>query len=48
MKKIFFTPGGIRFYDQVQRQKLASQAGLITVDHQYILGGVVLTIFQRP
>ncbi|WP_330202235.1 class I SAM-dependent methyltransferase [Cyanobacterium sp. Dongsha4] len=48
MKKVFFTPGGIRFYNKAQRQKLASQAGLITVTHQYILSGVVLTIFQCP
>lgn len=47
LRNIFFTPGGIRFYSKIQREKLALQAGLRTLNHHYIFAGVVLTIFQR-
>lgn len=48
IRNIFFTPGGIRFYSQTQREKLGLQAGLTTIAHHYLFAGVVLTIFQHP
>lgn len=41
------SPFGLRFYDRAMRQKLADGSGLICRAHQYLLGPIMLTLFQR-
>jgi ubiquinone/menaquinone biosynthesis C-methylase UbiE len=42
------SPGGIRLYTAGDRQHLASRAHLECIGHHYLLGPVLLTVFQRP
>ncbi|ACC80558.1 Methyltransferase type 11 [Nostoc punctiforme PCC 73102] len=42
------TPRGIRLYSPNQRQLLGSSAGLLCLNHHYLLGPVLLTIFAKP
>jgi ubiquinone/menaquinone biosynthesis C-methylase UbiE len=42
-----FSPGGIRFYSPPRREQLGATAGLKCLGHHYLLGAVLLTIFQR-
>lgn len=42
------TPGGLRFYSQQQRQALARQSGLHCLGHYFLLGPILLSIFQAP
>lgn len=46
-KKIPFSPGGINFYDQKMRETLANEVNLKVINHHYLLGGVILTIFSN-
>ncbi|BAB72729.1 MAG TPA: methyltransferase domain-containing protein [Nostoc sp. UBA8866] len=39
---------GIRFYSPHQREVLGSSTGLLCVNHHYLLGPVLLTIFAKP
>ncbi len=41
------SPTGIRFYSQKQRAEMGNNAGLSCVGHYYLLGFVLLTIFQK-
>ncbi|MEA5616924.1 class I SAM-dependent methyltransferase [Cronbergia sp. UHCC 0137] len=41
------SPTGIKFYSQEQRQKMGDDAGLLCLGHYYLLGPVLLTIFQK-
>lgn len=42
------SPGGLRFYTQHQRETLGLQAGFQTIQHQYLLGPVMMSIFHKP
>jgi ubiquinone/menaquinone biosynthesis C-methylase UbiE len=42
------SPLGIRLYSPNQRQLLGSSAGLLCLNHHYLLGPVLLTIFAKP
>ena len=42
-----FSPNGIRFYSQKQREQFGTVAGLECVGHYYLLGLVMLTIFAK-
>lgn len=42
-----FSPGGIRLYSPKQREYFGTIAGLQCVRHYYLLGSVLLTVFQR-
>ncbi|MGI0481722.1 class I SAM-dependent methyltransferase [Geminocystis sp. CENA526] len=42
-----FSPGGIRFYSKTRREILGQNVGLSSIDHYYLLNGVVLTIFRK-
>ncbi|MDZ8222464.1 class I SAM-dependent methyltransferase [Nostoc sp. ChiVER01] len=39
---------GIRLYSPNQRQLLGSSAGLLCLNHHYLLGPVLLTVFAKP
>ncbi|MGF2035965.1 MAG: class I SAM-dependent methyltransferase [Nostoc sp. CmiVER01] len=39
---------GIRLYSPNQRQLLGSSAGLLCLNHYYLLGPVLLTVFAKP
>lgn len=41
------SPGGLRFYSPQQRERLGREVGLTCLEHQYLLGRVVLTIFTK-
>ncbi|MFO5494278.1 MAG: class I SAM-dependent methyltransferase [Cuspidothrix sp.] len=41
------SPTGIRFYSQKQREEMGNNAGLNCVGHYYLLGFVLLTVFER-
>jgi ubiquinone/menaquinone biosynthesis C-methylase UbiE len=41
------TPLEIRVYSPKQREALGSAAGLLCVNHHYLLGPVLLTIFEK-
>jgi ubiquinone/menaquinone biosynthesis C-methylase UbiE len=41
------SPGGIRFYSPIVREDLGKKVGLNFVGHHYLLGAVLLTIFQK-
>ncbi|HEY9650419.1 MAG TPA: class I SAM-dependent methyltransferase [Coleofasciculaceae cyanobacterium] len=42
-----FSPAGIRLYTPQQRQQLGLEAGLECLGHHYLLGGILLTVFQK-
>ncbi|MCC5655480.1 class I SAM-dependent methyltransferase [Nostoc sp. XA010] len=42
------SPLGIRLYSSNQRQLLGSSAGLLCLNHHYLLGPVLLTVFAKP
>ncbi|MDY6781340.1 MAG: class I SAM-dependent methyltransferase [Cyanobacteriota bacterium] len=42
-----FSPGGLRFYSSQQRQELGERVGLNCVGHYYLLGPVMLTVFEK-
>lgn len=42
------SPRGIRLYSPHQRQVLGSSAGLLCLNHHYLFGPVLLTIFAKP
>lgn len=42
------SPMGLRFYSQAMRQELAEVAELACQSHYYLLGPIMLTIYQRP
>jgi len=42
------SPGGLRFYSAEARQQLGHRVNVPVVGHHYLLGPVLLTIFQRP
>jgi ubiquinone/menaquinone biosynthesis C-methylase UbiE len=39
-------PGGLRFYSPKKREELGKKAGLNCLGHYYLLGPIMLTIFQ--
>ncbi|BAZ31082.1 type 11 methyltransferase [Cylindrospermum sp. NIES-4074] len=41
------SPARIRFYSQESREQLGNDAGLLCVGHYYLLGPVLLTIFEK-
>lgn len=42
-----FSPGGIRFYSPQQREQFGVAASLERLEHHYLLGPVLLTIFSK-
>ena len=42
------SPLGITLYSPNQRQLIGSSAGLLCLNHRYLLGPVLLTIFAKP
>lgn len=42
-----FTPGGIRAYSPHQREQFGIAAGLECLNHYYLLGSVLLTVFSK-
>ncbi|BAZ47485.1 type 11 methyltransferase [Nostoc sp. NIES-4103] len=42
------SPFGIRLYSPHQRELLGSSGGLLVLNHHYLLGPVLLTIFAKP
>ena len=42
-----FSPGGIRFYSRQERTEMGKNVGLKTVTHEYLMFGVLLTIWQK-
>lgn len=42
-----FSPGGIRLYTPQQRQQLGLKVGLECLAHHYLLGSILLTVFQK-
>jgi ubiquinone/menaquinone biosynthesis C-methylase UbiE len=42
-----FSPGGLRFYSPQKRQELGERVGLSCVGHYYLLGPVMLTVFEK-
>ncbi|WGV27696.1 class I SAM-dependent methyltransferase [Halotia branconii] len=42
------SPSGIKLYSPKQREFLASSTGLLCLNHHYLLGPVLLTIFAKP
>lgn len=42
-----FSPGGIKFYNLEEREKMGLNADLKLVDHHYLLNNVVLSIFTK-
>ncbi|MEB3310652.1 MAG: class I SAM-dependent methyltransferase [Snowella sp.] len=46
-QKFPLSPGGLRFYSAQQREALGNNAGLRCLGHHYLLGSVMLSIFQR-
>lgn len=42
-----FSPGGLNFYSQEQREKFGEAVGLKCVGHYYLLGPVMLTTFEK-
>ncbi len=46
-RSVPFSPNGIRFYSPKQREKFGREAGLTCVGHYYLLGPVMLTIWQK-
>jgi len=47
LQKLPISPLGVRFYTPKQREALGSAAGLLCVNHYYLLGPVLLTIFAK-
>ncbi|MBD2437440.1 class I SAM-dependent methyltransferase [Nostoc sp. FACHB-110] len=47
LPKIPISPLGVRFYSPQQREALGSAAGMLCVNHHYLLGPVLLTIFEK-
>lgn len=43
----FISPGGLRFYSKNKREELGKKANLICVQHIYLIGPVLLTIFRN-
>ncbi len=43
-----FSPGGIRFYSRQERTEMGNAVGLETIAHEYLMFGVLLTIWQKP
>ncbi|MBD2386485.1 class I SAM-dependent methyltransferase [Cylindrospermum sp. FACHB-282] len=41
------SPARIRFYSPESREKLGNNAGLLCIGHYYLLGPVLLTIFEK-
>lgn len=41
------SPGGIRLYTPQQRQQLGLEVGLECLGHHYLLGAILLTVFQK-
>jgi ubiquinone/menaquinone biosynthesis C-methylase UbiE len=41
------SPARIRFYSQESREQLGNDAGLLCLGHYYLLGPVLLTIFEK-
>jgi ubiquinone/menaquinone biosynthesis C-methylase UbiE len=42
-----FSPGGVQFYNESQRERLGKDAGLECVGHKYLIGPILLTIFSK-
>lgn len=42
-----YSPDGLRFYNQQQREELGQKVGLNCLGHYYLLGTVVLSIFTK-
>ncbi|GAB4290419.1 MAG: class I SAM-dependent methyltransferase [Oscillatoriaceae cyanobacterium] len=42
-----FSPSGVRFYSPRRREELGREAGLAVVQHYYLLGPVLLTVFTK-
>jgi ubiquinone/menaquinone biosynthesis C-methylase UbiE len=38
----------IKFYSPYQREVMGSSAGLLCMNHYYLLGPVLLTVFAKP
>jgi ubiquinone/menaquinone biosynthesis C-methylase UbiE len=47
LQKLPISPLGIRVYSPKQREALGSAAGLVCINHHYLLGPVLLTIFEK-
>jgi ubiquinone/menaquinone biosynthesis C-methylase UbiE len=46
-KCIANSPVGVKFYSQEQRENMGNEAGLFCLEHHYLLGPVLLTIFVK-
>ncbi|MDV2998406.1 MAG: 2-methoxy-6-polyprenyl-1,4-benzoquinol methylase, mitochondrial [Chroococcopsis gigantea SAG 12.99] len=47
VRKITFSPGGLRLYSIGDRETMARRVGLRAIGHYYLLGSVVLSIFTK-
>jgi ubiquinone/menaquinone biosynthesis C-methylase UbiE len=45
--KVAFSPAGLRFYNQKQREELGKKVNLVCSNHYYLLGSIMLTIFKN-
>lgn len=47
-QKVPISAFGVRFYSPRQRETLGSTTGLLCMNHYYLLGPVLLTVFTKP